>query len=122
MIKPYLRDLMINDHISIVELDNEEDNSDTEHGEWKIQLELQNNCISSKDFKDTCTIYSANKPVEVFMGTDTDDAINKLFDTLLQRFQVAIEISNKNRSEFIHESVALLYHYFQKIDTIRAES
>ena len=56
------------------------------------------------------------------MGTDTDGAINKLFDTLLQRFQVAIEISNKNRSEFIHESVALLYHYFQKIDTIRAES
>ena len=64
MIKPYLRDLMINDHISIVELDNEEDNSD-------------------KDFKDTCTVYSANKPVEVFMGTDTDGAINKLSDTLL---------------------------------------
>ena len=64
MIKPYLRDLMINDHISVVELDNEEDNSD-------------------KDFKDTCTVYSANKPVEVFMGTDTDGAINKLSDTLL---------------------------------------
>ena len=64
MIKPYLRDLMINDHISVVELDNEEDNSD-------------------KDFKDTCTVYSANKPVDVFMGTDTDGAINKLSDTLL---------------------------------------
>ena len=64
MIKPYLRDLMINDYISVVELDNEEDNSD-------------------KDFKDTCTVYSANKPVEVFMGTDTDGAINKLSDTLL---------------------------------------
>ena len=66
MIKPYLRDLMINDHISDEdnEEDNEEDNSD-------------------KDFKDTCTVYSANKPVEVFMGTDTDGAINKLSDTLL---------------------------------------
>ena len=64
MIKPYLRDLMINDYISVVELDNEEDNSD-------------------KDFKDTCTVYSANKPVDVFMGTDTDGAINKLSDTLL---------------------------------------
>ena len=55
MIRPYLRDL-INDQKPTKELNNEENDHDTERGEWKIQLVLQNNCISTKNFKDTCTI------------------------------------------------------------------
>ena len=60
---------------------------------------MQNNCISTKDFEKNHIIYSANKPVESFMGTDTDGAINKRFDTLLQRFHQAIETSNDRRAE-----------------------
>ena len=56
------------------------------------------------------------------MGNDTDDIIDKLFDTILQRFQEAREISNEREIEFIHESVALLYYYFQKIDMKRVGS
>ena len=74
MIRLYLRDL-IKDHIPVMELDNEEDNSDTERGQWKVQLVMQNNCISTKDFEETCTIYSAGKPVQVFIGTNTDGAL-----------------------------------------------
>ena len=48
-------------------------------------------------------------------------AIDELFDTILQRFQQAIEISNEKGSEFNYESVALLYYYFQKIEIRRAE-
>ena len=59
MIRSYLRDLR-NNHKPTTELNNEEDNSDTERGEWKIQLVLQNNCISTKEFEETCTIYSAS--------------------------------------------------------------
>ena len=116
MIRTYLRDL-INNHKLTVALNNKEDNSDTERGEWKIQLVMQNNCISTKNFEDTRTIYSGSKLVEVFMGTDTDPAINKLFNTTLQRFQQAINISTKEGgSKLTHESVALLHYYFQKID------
>ena len=116
MIRTYLRDL-INNHKLTVALNNKEDNSDTERGEWKIQLVMQNNCISTKNFEDTRTIYSGSKLVEVFMGTDTDAAINKLFNTTLQRFQQAINISTKEGgSKLTHESVALLHYYFQKID------
>ena len=96
--------------------------SDTEHGEWKLQLVMQNNCISTKSFEETRTIYSASKPEEILMGSNTDDAIDRLFDTLLQRFQQAIETSNERGSGFTHESVALLYYYFQRIDIRRAES
>ena len=56
------------------------------------------------------------------MGSSTDDVIDRLFDTTLKTFQKAIETSSNGGSEFIHESVALLYYYFQKIDIRRAES
>ena len=52
---------------------------------------MLNNCISSKSFEETRSIYSASKPVEIFMGSNTDDIIDKLFDTILQRFQEARE-------------------------------
>ena len=121
MIRPYLRDL-INNHKPAIELTNRANNSDSERGEWKIQLVMQNNCLSSKKCEDTRTIYSASKPVDVFMGSDTNSIIDRLFDTTLQRFQQAIETSIKGGSKFTHESVVLLYYYFQKIDIRRAES
>ena len=49
-----------------------------------------NNCISSKDFEEIRSIYSASNNIEIFIGSDTDDVIDKLFDTILQRFQEAI--------------------------------
>ena len=82
MIRPYLRDLL-NKHKPTIELTNKEIDSDTERGEWKIQLVMQDNCISSKDFEETRTTYSASKLVEIFMGSNTDYAIDKIFDTLL---------------------------------------
>ena len=56
------------------------------------------------------------------MCSDTNNVINRLFDTTLQRFQQAIETSHKRGSGFIHESAALLYYYFMKINMRRAES
>ena len=121
MIRPYLRD-SINNLKPTTELTNRASNSDSESGEWKIQLVMQNNCISIRDFQETRTIYSASRPVEVFMRTDKDGAINRLFETHLQRFQQVLETSNDRGSGFTHESVALLYYYFHKIDIRRAES
>ena len=56
------------------------------------------------------------------MGSDTEDVTDTLFNTILQRFQQAQETSNDKGSEFIPESVELLYYYFQKINIRRAES
>ena len=84
---------------------NNSNNNNTDRAEWKIQLVMQNNFISVKDFEDTRTIYSASKPVEIFMGSDTENAIDKLFNTILDRIQQAIETSNERGSGFTHESV-----------------
>ena len=91
-------------------------------GEWKIQLVMLNRCISSKNFEETRSVYSASNNIENFMGSDTDEAINILFDTMLQRFQEAREALFERGSEFIFENVDLLYNCFHKIEMRRGES
>ena len=91
MIRPYLRDL-INNHKTPMKTD-KVINNESQSGEWKIQLVILNRHISSKDFEETRSIYSASNNIEIFMGSDTDEIIDKLFDTILQRFQEAKETS-----------------------------
>ena len=125
MIRPYLRDLINNHKTSTESNNNNNSNSNinnTDRAECKIQLVMQNNFIPVKNFEDTCTIYSASKPAEIFMDSDTEDAIDKLFNTILGRIQQTIETSNERGGGLTHESVALLYYYFQKLDIRRGES
>ena len=127
MIRPYLRDL-INDHKPLEELNNadnnnndDDNNNNNNRAEWKIQLTMQNNCISTKNFEDARTIYTKSKPVEILMDSNTNAVIDRLIDTTLKRFQQAMKTSIKG-SKFTHESVGLLYYHFQRIDIRRAES
>ena len=53
MVRPYLRDL-INEHKPTMESNNKDNNSD--RAEWKIQLTIQNSCISTKNLEETRTI------------------------------------------------------------------
>ena len=121
MIRLYLRDL-INDHKPTTESNNKENDSSSDRGELKIQLVMQNSCTYTKNFEEICTIYSASEPVEIFMGSDTEDLIDKLFNAILQRFQQAQETPNDKGREFIPERIEFLYYYFHKINIIRAES
>ena len=56
---------------------------------------MLNNCICSKNFEETCSIYSASNNIELFMGSDTDDIIDKLFDTI-SRYYYKISRSKRN--------------------------
>ena len=85
-------------------------------------ITMQNSCISTKRVEETRTMYSKSEPVKIFMGSNTENVIDTLFNTLLQRFQHAQETSNDKGSELITESVELLYYHFQRIDIRRAES
>ena len=53
-------------------------------------------------------MYSASDDIEIFMGIDTNEVIDRLFDTILQRFQELRETSFQRGSEFIFENVDLL--------------
>ena len=97
-------------------------NDHSQSGDWKIQLVILNRCTSSKNCEETRFVYSASDNIEIFIGSDTDDAIDILFDTMLQRIQEAKEISFERGSEFIFENIDLLYYHFHKIDMRRGES
>ena len=55
---------------------------------------MQNSSISTKSFEETRTIYTKSEALEIFMGSDTEDVIYKLFNTLLQRFKRVQEEPN----------------------------
>ena len=132
MIRPDLRDL-INKHKPIEELNNnnnnnndnnnnDNNNNDTDRREWKIQLSIIINCISTTVFKEKHSMHSKSKAVEVYMDSDTENVIDTLFNTLLQNFQRTQETSNERGGEFIPDRVELLEYNFHAIDIRRAES
>ena len=65
---PYLSDI-INDH---------------KVEEWKIQLGMRVNFISSKDTGETLTIYVWRENEEIRWGNETDDIINELFKSFFR--------------------------------------
>ena len=75
----------VNDYIGDDD-DDDDDDDETERGEWKIQLVMQKRYISTKNFAETRTIYSASEAEEIFMCSDTEDVFNTLFNTILHRF------------------------------------
>ena len=56
-------------------------------GEWKIQLVILNRCISSKNYEETRDIHYTSDNIEIFMGSNTDEVIDRLFNSMLQRFK-----------------------------------
>ena len=76
MIMPYLRD-MKNDHKT----------TKTRSGEWKIQISMRVNVISSKDTGETCTINVWSDNENIMWGNETDNIIKELFESFLDNYQ-----------------------------------
>ena len=70
---------------------------------------MQNSCIFSKSFEENCTIYTKSEPLEMFMGSDTKNVIDKPLNTLLQRFQRTQETSNEREASSF---LIVLNYYF----------
>ena len=79
------------------------------------------NFISSKDSIETRNMHTKSDNIEIMMGSETDDIIDELFNFFLQKYQEGLEESMR-RSEFIFDSVDLLYYNLQKISLSRKES
>ena len=86
-------------------INNHKDSSDS-YGEWKIQLTMQISFISSSDTEEIRTMDSKSKNIEILMGNETDDIINKLFESFKQTCQGGLE-EKMGKSEFVFESVDL---------------
>ena len=60
MIRPYLGDI-INDHMA--------------QGEWRIQLSMRINFMSSKDSDDFRTMHRMSNNIEIMMGNETNEIV-----------------------------------------------
>ena len=99
IIRPYLRD-MIDNHKA--------------HGEWKIQLIMRINFISSINTDELRIMYTKSNNAEIMKGIEMDDIINELFESFLKKHQEGLE-TEMERSNFVFESVDLLYSSLHKI-------
>ena len=122
MILPYLRN-MINNHKAPIKLKDPTGIiiEDDLFGEWKIQLTMQINFVSSLDPRKNCIMDSKSDNVEIIMGIKTDNIIEKLLKSFLKNYQKNLEEKMKD-SNFVFESVDLLYYSLHKATLRRGKS
>ena len=76
--------------------------------EWKIYLTILINFISSKYSDETSIMHATSDNIEFMMGSETDEIIEELLKSPLERYQELLEESVKG-SESIFDSVIVLY-------------
>ena len=75
---------------------------------------MQINFISSKDSDETRNMHIKSDNIEIIIGSETNDIIEELRKSLLQNYQKGLEESMTG-SEFVCDSIELLYYHLQKI-------
>ena len=79
------------------------------------------NFISSKDSEETRIMHANSDNVEIMIGSEADDIIDKLFEFILQRYQECLEESRRG-SQFVLNNIDLLYYHIKKISLNRGGS
>ena len=79
------------------------------------------NFISSIDSDETRTMHTKSNNVEIMTGGETDEIIEDLFKSFLQKYQEKLEESMRG-NEFIFDSVDALYYDLNKISLSRGGS
>ena len=74
--------------------------------------------MSSKDFEETRNMRTKSHNVEILMGSETNDIIKELFESILQKYQEGL-IEKMRESEIVFDSVDLLYYQLHKISLKR---
>ena len=91
------------------------------HKEWKIQLIMRIIFVSSLEANEVYIMHAKSDNIEIMSGTETNEAINELFNSFLWRHQEGLEAKMK-RSGFIFERVDLLEYRLHKISLNRGNS
>ena len=76
-------------------------------GEWKIQLSMRIIFLSFTDANETREMHTKSDHIIITIGTETEDAINELFNTFRKRYQEGLETKMKG-SSFTFERIDLL--------------
>ena len=75
----------------------------------------------SKDFEEIRTMHSKSDNIEILIGNETNESIEELFESLLQRYQKELEEKMRG-SESVFDNVDSLYYKLHKISLNRGGS
>ena len=91
-------------------------------GEWKLQLTAEISFISLKPGSDeTRVIHTKSDNEEIMNGSDTNEIIERLFESFLQKCEENLQDKMKG-SEFEFDGIDFLYYDFDKISINRGGS
>ena len=107
---PYLQDIL-----------NDQKTNSNNSNEWKIQIDMHVNFVSSNDTGETRTSFVWSNNEEIRLGNETDDTIKGLINSFLNEYQKE-EIILRNGSNFVFESVDLLSYHIHKASLKRGNS
>ena len=110
LIKPYLNDL------------NDLNDDKKDKGKWELQLTAQINFISQRAGSDETRVMHTRSVSEEFMSeSETEEIVEKLFRSLLQRYQD--NLNEKMRgSDFIFNGVNYLFYDFNRVSISKGGS
>ena len=107
LIKPYLEDLI-----------NEKKNKD----EWKLQLTAKISFVSLKpDSDETCLMYTRSDPEEFMNGSETEEIIESLYRSLLQKYNDNLQEKMKG-SDFVFNGINYFYYDFNRVSISKGGS
>ena len=66
-------------------------------------------------------MHTKSNNVEIMIGSETNEIIEDLFQSFLQKYQEGLEESMRG-SEFVYDSVDVLYYNLNKVSLSRGES
>ena len=98
MIRPYSEDMI---------------NNQKARSEWKIQLVMRIMFVSYLNTSELCEMRTKSSNIEIMSGTETNDAINEIFDSFLKRYQEGLETKMRG-SSFTFDRVIYLNIIFIK--------
>ena len=107
LIKPYLCDLI---------------NVYKAKGEWKLQLSVEISFVTQKPESDeNHVMYTRSTPEEFMIGSETEEVAEKLFMSILQKYQNNLQNKMKG-SDFIFSGINYLYYDLNRINISKGGS
>ena len=79
--------------------------------ENSVNFQLVFSFISHKNSKETCTMYTKSRNIEIMVSNETDEITAELFESFLQNY---LDLP-KRGSEFVPDRIDLLYYHLQKV-------
>ena len=84
-------------------------------GEWKLQLSVEISFVSQKPGSDENRVmYTRSTPEEFMIGSETEEVAEKLFTSILQKYQDNLQNKMKG-SDFIFNGINYLYYDLNRI-------